>query len=90
MGLGLQTLSQAFPKLIHCRVSASGADGPLGGLPGYDACAQAMCGLMSVNGEADGEATRRPARGGYGHRPERGRGVVLLALNERDAAAWGS
>ncbi|EJO27531.1 hypothetical protein, partial [Achromobacter marplatensis] len=24
-----------------------GSDGPLGGLPGYDACAQAMCGLMS-------------------------------------------
>ena len=57
-GLGYETLSQAFPKLIHCRVSGFGADGPLGGLPGYDACAQAMCGLMSVNGEADGEATR--------------------------------
>lgn len=30
----------------------------MGGLPGYDACAQAMCGLMSVNGDADGSATR--------------------------------
>src|SRR5690606_10017686 len=25
---------------------------------GYDACAQAMCGLMSVNGDAAGEPTR--------------------------------
>lgn len=51
MGLGYDTLKERFPKLIHCRVSGFGADGPLGGLPGYDACAQAMCGLMSVNGE---------------------------------------
>ena len=28
------------------------------GRPAGDACAQAMCGLMSVNGEGDGEATR--------------------------------
>lgn len=57
-GLGADVLQQRFPKLVHCRISGFGADGPLGGLPGYDACAQAMCGLMSVNGEADGAATR--------------------------------
>jgi crotonobetainyl-CoA:carnitine CoA-transferase CaiB-like acyl-CoA transferase len=47
-----------FPKLIHCAVSGFGADGPLGGLPGYDAVIQAMAGLMSVNGDHKGEATR--------------------------------
>jgi crotonobetainyl-CoA:carnitine CoA-transferase CaiB-like acyl-CoA transferase len=52
-GLGYETLRQEFPRLIHCRVSGFGADGPLGAMPGYDACTQAMCGLMSVNGEAD-------------------------------------
>jgi crotonobetainyl-CoA:carnitine CoA-transferase CaiB-like acyl-CoA transferase len=36
-GLGYDTLAQKFPRLIHCRVSGYGADGPLGGLPGYDA-----------------------------------------------------
>src|ERR1700759_589645 len=52
-GLGYQdVLSQRFPKLIHCRISGFGADGPLGGLPGYDAILQAMTGLMSVNGDA--------------------------------------
>jgi len=44
-------LAPRFPRLIHCRVSGFGADGPLGGLPGYDAILQAMTGLMSVNGD---------------------------------------
>jgi crotonobetainyl-CoA:carnitine CoA-transferase CaiB-like acyl-CoA transferase len=57
-GIGHDTLSARFPRLIHCRVSGYGADGPLGGLPGYDAALQALCGLMSVNGEADGPALR--------------------------------
>lgn len=57
-GLGYEQLSSEFPALVHCRISGFGGDGPLGGLPGYDACAQALCGLMSVNGHADGEATR--------------------------------
>ena len=51
-GLGYAAdLEPRFPGLIHCRVSGFGADGPLGGLPGYDAILQAMTGLMSVNGE---------------------------------------
>ncbi|MBE0490170.1 MAG: CoA transferase [Halomonas sp.] len=57
-GLGHETLKTRFPRLIHCRISGFGADGPLGGLPGYDAVIQAMAGLMSVNGEADGEPLR--------------------------------
>ncbi len=44
-------LQPRFPRLIHCRVSGFGAEGPLGGLPGYDAILQAMTGLMSINGD---------------------------------------
>ncbi|WP_179402454.1 CaiB/BaiF CoA transferase family protein [Burkholderia guangdongensis] len=51
-------LRPRFPRLIHCAVTGFGADGPLGGRPGYDAVIQAMAGLMSVNGERDGDATR--------------------------------
>ncbi|UUX97325.1 CaiB/BaiF CoA transferase family protein [Aquabacterium sp. J223] len=51
-GLGYEALSQRHPRLILCSVNGFGADGPLGGLPGYDAVLQAICGLMSVNGEA--------------------------------------
>ena len=52
-GLGFDALSAKFPRLIHCRVSGFGADGPKGGLPGYDAAVQAMVGMMSINGETD-------------------------------------
>lgn len=57
-GLGFDLLSQRFPRLIHCRISGFGADGPLGGRVGYDAAIQALCGIMSVNGEAQGEPLR--------------------------------
>ncbi|MCO5145037.1 MAG: CoA transferase [Aquamicrobium sp.] len=57
-GLGPDILAARFPRLVHCRVSGFGADGPLGGLPGYDAAVQAMVGLMSINGPASGEPTR--------------------------------
>jgi crotonobetainyl-CoA:carnitine CoA-transferase CaiB-like acyl-CoA transferase len=45
-----EVLSPRYPRLIHCRISGFGADGPLGGYPGYDAVAQAMAGLISING----------------------------------------
>ncbi len=58
-GLAYETvLAERFPRLIHCRVSGFGADGPLGGLPGYDAILQAMTGLMSINGDANAGPTR--------------------------------
>ncbi|MBR9763358.1 MAG: CoA transferase [Rhodobacteraceae bacterium] len=57
-GLGYDELSKRFPRLIHCRVTGFGADGPLGGLPGYDAILQAMGGIMSVNGSEVSGPTR--------------------------------
>lgn len=52
------TLAQRFPRLVYCDVTGFGEDGPLGGLPGYDAVLQAMCGVMSVNGDTDSGPTR--------------------------------
>jgi formyl-CoA transferase len=57
-GLGYDTLSQKFPKLVHARVSGFGADGPLGGYPGYDAMVQASAGLVSVNGAPEAGPVR--------------------------------
>ncbi len=88
-GLGRDELERRFPRLVHCRVSGFGADGPLGGLPGYDAAIQASAGLMSVNGELGGE----PLRVGLpvvdmvtGLNAVIG---ILMALHERQASGKG-
>lgn len=57
-GLGDDVLAERFPRLVHCRITGYGIDGPLGGAPGYDAVLQALSGLMSINGEADGAEMR--------------------------------
>lgn len=58
-GLGYDAvLAPRFPRLVYCRVSGFGTTGPLGSLPGYDAVLQAMCGLMSVNGDERSGPTR--------------------------------
>ena len=58
-GIGYaDTLSRRFPRLVHARVSGFGADGPLGGFPGYDAMVQASAGLVSVNGAPDSGPVR--------------------------------
>jgi formyl-CoA transferase len=51
-------LSKKFPRLVHARVSGFGADGPLGGFPGYDAMVQASAGLVSVNGAPEAGPVR--------------------------------
>ncbi len=51
-------LKDRFPRLIHCRITGFGADGPLGGLPGYDAVVQAMAGWLSINGAPESGPTR--------------------------------
>ncbi|HSW04350.1 CaiB/BaiF CoA transferase family protein [Aquabacterium sp.] len=58
-GLDYDTvLKRRFPRLVCCSISGFGSDGPLGGLPGYDAIVQAMSGLMSINGDTDSGPTR--------------------------------
>ena len=58
-GLGYKdVLAEKYPRLVHCRVTGFGADGPLGGFPGYDAVVQAMSGMMSVNGAPESGPVR--------------------------------
>lgn len=88
-GIGYETLSEKFPGLIHCRISGFGADGPLGGLPGYDAILQAMTGLMSINGDP----STGPMRLGTAI-VDMGTGLysavgILMALHERARSGHG-
>ncbi len=57
-GLHPTKLQALYPRLVHCWITGFGEDGPLGGFPGYDAVAQGLTGLMSVNGELDGNPLR--------------------------------
>jgi crotonobetainyl-CoA:carnitine CoA-transferase CaiB-like acyl-CoA transferase len=52
-GIGYETLKQKFPRLIYCKISGFGNDGPYGGFPGYDGIVGAMTGHYSVNGSQE-------------------------------------
>jgi crotonobetainyl-CoA:carnitine CoA-transferase CaiB-like acyl-CoA transferase len=54
LGLGWDALSATDPLLVYCSITGFGA-GAGAALPGYDLLVQALGGLMSVTGEADGE-----------------------------------
>ncbi|MFO1087438.1 MAG: CoA transferase [Reyranellaceae bacterium] len=57
-GLDYDSLQARYPRLIYLAISAYGQSGPLSDRPGYDPVLQAESGMMSVNGEANGEGLR--------------------------------
>jgi len=89
-GLGYdEFLSKEFPRLIHCRVTGFGADGPFGGFPGYDAVIQAWAGLISINGSPDSGQVRLGiplVDLGTGMNAVIG---ILMAVNERHTSGKG-
>jgi crotonobetainyl-CoA:carnitine CoA-transferase CaiB-like acyl-CoA transferase len=56
IGLGWERLSVDNPRLVYCQITGFGRTGPLAEQGGFDLIAQGYSGLMSVTGEADGEA----------------------------------
>ncbi|MGH3175323.1 MAG: CaiB/BaiF CoA transferase family protein, partial [Streptosporangiaceae bacterium] len=57
-GLDYDTVAAANPAVVYASISGFGS-GPGGaGLPGYDLIVQAVSGLMSVTGDAEGEPYR--------------------------------
>jgi crotonobetainyl-CoA:carnitine CoA-transferase CaiB-like acyl-CoA transferase len=89
-GIGYDdVLRHRFPRLIHCRISGFGEEGPLAGAPGYDAVVQAMTGMMSINGMAKSGPVRLGA-------PivDMGTGLycaigILMAIHERHRSGLG-
>ena len=54
MGLAPKTLLDRHPRLIACSITGFGQTGPMAAEPGYDLAIQAMSGLMSMTGPAEG------------------------------------
>jgi crotonobetainyl-CoA:carnitine CoA-transferase CaiB-like acyl-CoA transferase len=57
-------LSAINPKLVYCSITGFGQDGPDAHRAGYDYMIQAMGGLMSVTGQADGTPGAEPMKVG--------------------------
>ncbi len=55
LGLDHATLSAANPGLVYATITGFGSSGAGAAMPGYDLLVQAVGGLMSVTGAADGE-----------------------------------
>jgi crotonobetainyl-CoA:carnitine CoA-transferase CaiB-like acyl-CoA transferase len=53
-GLGYDDLHLPNPALVYCSITGFGQTGPYRDRPGYDYVIQAMSGLMSITGPADG------------------------------------
>ena len=58
LGLGYETLSAEWPRLIYAASSGFGHSGPDSTKPAYDILAQAAGGLMGITGWPDGPPTR--------------------------------
>lgn len=88
-GLAYEDVRAVNPSVVYCSITGFGA-GDGAALAGYDLLVQAVGGLMSITGEADGE----PAKAGValvdvltGQNALAG---ILLALRRRDATGEGS
>ncbi len=63
-GLDYDSLKADNPRLIYCSVTGFGQDGPYKERAGYDLMIQAMSGMMSITGNADGTPGGGPMRVG--------------------------
>ena len=53
-GLDYTALAARNPRIVYCSITGFGQHGPYADLPGYDFIVQAVGGLMSITGEANG------------------------------------
>jgi len=89
LGLGWEALHRLNPRLVAASIKGFGATGPYAGYKSFEFVAQAMAGVMSLNGEAGGTPLKVPA--GLG---DTGAGLhlavgILAALIHRQATGLG-
>ncbi len=91
--LGYDDIRAVRPDVIYASITGFGQDGPMAEQPGYDYLAQAMGGMMSVTGRADGEPGAGPLRAGVAI-ADQATGMyatvgILAALRHRDRTGEG-
>ena len=88
-GLDYEALSKINPALIYCSITGYGQTGPNAPLPGYDLMAQGYGGVMSLNGNPDGE----PMKVGVGIADVMcgmyASSAILAAMRHRDQSGEG-
>jgi crotonobetainyl-CoA:carnitine CoA-transferase CaiB-like acyl-CoA transferase len=92
-GLDYESLRAIKPDIIYASITGFGQDGPMANQPGYDYLAQAMGGMMSINGRADDEPGAGPLRAGVAI-ADQASGMyatvgILAALRHRDQTGEG-
>jgi crotonobetainyl-CoA:carnitine CoA-transferase CaiB-like acyl-CoA transferase len=85
-GLGFEQLAAGNPRLVYCSITGFGA-GAGAQLPGYDLVVQALGGLMSITGEADGPPLKVGVALVDVLTGLNAFGGILLALRRRDQGA---
>lgn len=61
LGLGAQAMRALNPRLIYCSLTGFGQGGPRAGQTAYDHAIQAMSGILTVTGPAEGEGVKAGA-----------------------------
>jgi formyl-CoA transferase len=89
LGLGYERLKQINPRIISASIKGFGSEGPYAEYKSFEWIAQAMGGVMSMSGEADGPPMRSEA--GLG---DTGAGLhcaigILAALVQRQTSGVG-
>jgi len=89
LGLSIERMLEANPRLVAVSISGFGQEGPLRNAPAYDLVAQAMSGIMSVTGWPDGQPTRTGVSLGDLVPGLYGAVAALGALQERERTGRG-
>lgn len=92
-GLGYDDVRRVSPDIVYASITGFGQDGPMADQPGYDYLAQALSGMMSITGRADGEPGAGPLRTGVAI-ADQAAGMyatvgILAALQHRSSSGEG-
>ena len=89
LGIDYEAITQINPDIIYCSISGFGQTGPYAGRGGFDLIANAMSGLMAINGPRDGPPFRIPMPVSDVCAGMHAAIGILLALNNRQITGSG-